>query len=51
MKNVLTKFAENGCLFISNIILHHAQCIQFVGFTNFMVTPFFNERAISPGRT
>ena len=27
-------------LFISNIILHHAQCFQSVGFPNFMFTQF-----------
>ena len=33
-------------LFISNIILHHAQCFQSVGFPNSMFTPFINERAM-----
>ena len=33
-------------LFVSNIILHHVQCSQSVGFPNSMFTPFFNERDI-----
>ena len=36
-------------LFISNIILHHAQCSLCVGFPNSMFTSFFNDRAMLSG--
>ena len=33
-------------LFISNILLHHAESIQSVGFPFFMLTPFINGKVV-----